>query len=376
MIRSKIKFEQITDYYNCVCAIKNAIRNKQKVKFINGKAVKVKLYRYIDNIDFYAKELQKFLTNVLNGTENFHQGNIVTINDDGTRNKTRELCKPKFFPDQCGHWAIILVVAPVLEKCFYKYSCASIPGRGTHCAKDYLQGFLKDKKNTKYCLQLDIKGFYKNIDKNLLVAKLKNKIKDKRIIKLLENIIYSYTLSGLPLGYYTSAILANFYLTGLDQFIKESVHASYYTRYMDDIVILGSNKRKLHRDKKLIEKHLQEKLSSIKLKGNWQVYKLPYKEKKGRAIDFVGFRFFKYKTTLRKSIFSRMVRLLKKISSGAYTLKNAYRFFSYRGYIKHTNSENIQRKYINHKIGTKRLKEIIRNESRGKDLLRREAIGI
>lgn len=99
----------------------------------------------------------------------------------------------------------------------YKYSCASIKGRGTHYARHKLECSFKDIKNTKYCLQLDIKSFYASIDKDVLVKLLSNKIKDKRVVNLLGKVIYSYSGSGLPLGYYTSSFLANFYLSPLDR---------------------------------------------------------------------------------------------------------------------------------------------------------------
>lgn len=277
MNRAKIKLEEILDFDNCVKAIINASKNKRKRKrqeerrfAIKGNFSHYSVTNVLSHKEEFALELQKFLRGILSGQAQFRQGNICIINNDGSHKKQRELCKPRFFPDQCAHWAIMQIVAPVLTKGFYKYSCASIIGRGTHYAKRAVEGFLKDIRETKHCAQLDIKGFYKNINKDILIKLFARKIKDKRIIILLAAIVYSYEKDGLPLGYYTSAIFANFYLTSMDRYIKEKLSIKKYVRYMDDILMFSANKKKLHKAKNELSEFL--KTFSLSLKHNWQVY--------------------------------------------------------------------------------------------------------
>lgn len=360
MKRYKIKLEEITSIENCKKAILKASKGKQHRRDVK---------RILTNVDKYANELSKFIEDVLDGTKELEQGNVDTV-IEGVSRKLRTLCKPRYYPEQRTHWAIMLQIAPLLEKSFYKYSCASIKGRGTHYAKYSVQHFLRDTKNTKYCLQVDVKGFYKHINKETLISMLSNKFKDKRVVNLLSKVIYAYKGDGLPLGYYTSAHLANFYLTGYDRYLKEVLKVKYMARYMDDVVIYGSNKRVLHKVKVLSEEYL--KPLSLFYKTNWQVYKMPYDNKKGkitsqRFTDFVGYKFYRYKTIIRKSIFLRMVRLFRKLTNGKYTSKRAHAFYSYNGYIQHTNSVNVTSNYINGKINLNKLKEIIRNESRNKN---------
>ena len=40
----------------------------------------------------------------------------------------------------------------------------------------------------------------------------------------------------------TSQLLAIYYLNNLDHFIKEKLKCKYYIRYMDDLIIIDSNK--------------------------------------------------------------------------------------------------------------------------------------
>lgn len=70
---------------------------------------------------------------------------------------------------------------------------------------------------------------------------IRQKIKDKDLLNLLDLIIDSCE-KGLPIGSYLSQYLSNFYLSNFDHWCKEILKIKYIIRYMDDIVILGSNK--------------------------------------------------------------------------------------------------------------------------------------
>lgn len=358
MKRYKITLEQIADIENCKRAIKHASKRKRN---------RPRVMRILERLDDYAARLRAFL---LDGNAHFHDGQRAVINE-GTHKKRRELAKPVFFPDQCAHWAIMQILSPCLIRTFYPYSCSCIKGRGVHYAKRNVQRFLKDVKNTKYCAQLDIKSFYASVDKDILIKLFKRKIKDARITALLEKVVYSYSGAGLPLGYYTSAPFANFYLSGADRYIKENLHIPYEVRYADDIVLYSGNKRDLHRARRALAIYI-EKRRKLRLKSNWQIYKMPYLRSKApkdykerrRATDFVGFKFYRYKTTIRKSIFLNITRGIRKILKSGYTPPRVHAFISRMGYIKHSDSLNVRRKYIDGKINFKKIKEIAKHETR------------
>lgn len=128
-------------------------------------------------------------------------GKYKKINE-GTRKKDREICMPAFFPEQCVHWAVMILIKPWFRKRMYIYSCACLEGRGVHYAQKAVNRYCRNMRESKYCLQLDIRKFYQNIDKDILVGLLYKEIKDKRLVAVLKKIIYSYDRSGLPLGFY------------------------------------------------------------------------------------------------------------------------------------------------------------------------------
>ena len=179
------------------------------------------------------------------------------------------------------------------------------------------------------------------------------------------------TEAGLPLGFYTSQWLANWYLQDLDHFIKEKLHAVHYIRYMDDMVIFGSNKRKLHAMQKSVEEYLNKQLG-LEMNPKWQVYRFIHFDKSknkyvGRDLDFMGFRFFGFKTIMRKSIMYKATRkanrMLKKSRVNVY---DARQMLSYLGWFDHTDTYNVYIGYIKPKVTVKRLKRRIAAEDKRK----------
>ena len=118
---------------------------------------------------------------------------------DGVNKKERIIFKPAFYPDQVIHWCIMLQLQPILEKGMYEYCCASVPNRGIHYGGKLIKRILKDdKKNTKYCLKLDVKKFYPSIDKFCMKSKFRRIIKDYDMLDLIDKIIDS-SEAGLPI---------------------------------------------------------------------------------------------------------------------------------------------------------------------------------
>ena len=92
---------------------------------------------------------------------------------------------------------------------------------------DYADGWI---------LKADVHHFFASIDHNILKEKLRRKVADDRIFALM--CTYIDSTDGLPLGYQTSQLLALMYLDEFDHWVKETLHARYYGRYMDDFYII------------------------------------------------------------------------------------------------------------------------------------------
>ena len=240
-----------------------------------------------------------------------------------------------YYPDRITHHAIMNILEPVFISTFTADTYSCIKGKGIHAAANGVKQALKETTGTQYCLKLDIKKFYPNVDHAILKALLRRKIKDNDLLWLLDEIIDS--TYGLPIGNYLSQYFANFYLTYFDHWIKEVKGVKYYFRYADDIVILSDNKPYLHELLSEIRSYITEKLKLI-IKDNYQVFPVDT-----RGIDFVGYVFKHTHTLLRKSIKQNFARML-------ITNKNDKSIASYKGWALHCNSKNLINKLLNEKL--------------------------
>lgn len=119
---------------------------------------------------------------------------------------------------------------PIWVKIFTRDTYSCIKNRGIHALLQKLQSDLaSDPEGTKYCLKLDIKKFYPSINHKILKQIIRKKIKDKNLLKLLDEIIDS--ADGVPIGNYLSQFFANLYLAYFDHWVKEELKVKYYYRY-------------------------------------------------------------------------------------------------------------------------------------------------
>ncbi len=329
--------------------IRKAILNASK-----GKKDRKSVKEINDNIEYYILEIQKMLQNKTYKPSPYIKMKI----HDGTRKKERIIYKPCFYPDQCIHWAIMQQIEPILMRGMYEFCCASIKNRGIHYASNHIKKILvRDRKNTKYCLKLDVKKFYPSINKEIMKRKFRKIIKDGDVLDLLDKIIDSGE-TGLPIGNYTSQWFANFYLQDLDHYIKEKLKIPYYIRYMDDMVLFYRNKKELHKCKNLIEEFLKKE--ELRLKENWQLFKT-----ESRPLDFIGYRFYRGHTTLRSSNFLRIKRRIKKIyKKGRINYTDASSVLSYYGWLKHCDSYRFNEKYLRPYISLRKCKGVVKNEAK------------
>lgn len=276
--------------------------------------------------------------------------------------KNRTIYVVPFFPDGIMHQLMVMVMQPTLMRGMYHWSCASIPGRGTSHAMEYVRRVIRDDaRGTKYVCKVDVKKFYPSISHKKLIWALARRIKDKRFLKLVYDVLETCS-QGLAIGYFLCQWLANFYLESLDRHTVTLPGVKYMVRYMDDIILMGPNKKKLHKARKEIDSFLQKKLG-LRLKENWQVFPL-----KSRMIDFVGFRFSRNHIILRKRNFLRLTRQARKVlkkqqADKRVPFRMASGLLSRIGQLKHCNSHNIRVKYID-PIRIKKLKEVVRFESK------------
>ena len=140
--------------------------------------------------------------------------------------KKRPLGIPSF-EDKLVQEVVRLLLEAIYEGHFEGTSHGFRPHRSCHTALGMIQ---KSFAGAKWFIEGDIKGFFDNIDHNVLISTLRERISDERFLRLIRKFLnagyvedwkYNKTYSGTPQGGIISPILANIYLDKFDKYIKE-----------------------------------------------------------------------------------------------------------------------------------------------------------
>lgn len=132
-----------------------------------------------------------------------------------------------------NHLVARFILYPAILPCLLDVNVASRKNIGTKRGLILMKQFIRNckiKYDKYYILKCDISQFFSSIDHNILKSKILRRIKDKDALKIIFDIIDSYS-PGLGIGSMTSQILAIFYLNDLDHFIKETLKIKYYEGY-------------------------------------------------------------------------------------------------------------------------------------------------
>lgn len=371
MKREGYIFDRIVCPLNIRRAIKNASKHKHHKRVVE---------RVMRNAEAAALEIRKILMSGFTASR-YREMTVF----DGATKKQRLIQKPKFFPDQIVHWALVQQIQPVMMRGMHAWSCGSIPGRGQHRCKQGVERWLRnDPQNTRYCLKLDISKFYQSVDNDILKRQFRRVIKDAKTLQLIDAVIDS--TQGLSIGNYTSQWFANFYLQGADHFVAEKLRhyerktkrgavkrsdaVVYYARYVDDMVLFGRNKKYLRWARDLLFHYLSDNLH-LTVKQNWQLFLVSEERRKpdgtvytaGRDVDFLGYRMNHTHTTLRRRLSLRIARRARKIGKKPTpTGRDAAAMISYNGYLRHSDSKTFEALRVKPYVDLEKLKGVIASD--------------
>jgi RNA-directed DNA polymerase len=265
--------------------------------------------------------------------------------------KKRKIEASRYIDRIVHRWIVDSFLNRYFVSQFINTSYACIKNRGMHKASIDVQNVMKHCKRiwqNYYILKMDIRKYFQNIDKDILMKILKRKVKEEKLLNLLEKIVYSNSgKKGLPIGNYTSQIFANIYLNEVDQYIKHKLKIKYYFRYMDDSVIFVKTKDEAIQALDKIRDFLKVNLE-LELNDKTQIFK----SKQG--INFCGYKINEYRLKLRdrgkKAIKKKVKYLKEEVKKGNISSKEASRFIcGHLGYMKYANTRNLEEKlfYIN-----------------------------
>ncbi len=238
------------------------------------------------------------------------------------------------FRDRIVHHALHNVIEPLFDKGFAFDSYACRKQKGVHKAVLRVKSFMRSFNNKPFfVLKCDIKKYFNSLDRDDLKNLINRKIKDQKAINLINKIIYSLPGDeGMPIGNLTSQLFANVYLNELDQFVKNTLKVKYYCRYVDDFVLLASDKEQLKLWRLKINDFLNINLKLSLHDDRQEIF--PSKI----GVDFLGYHIFEDHILVRQSTVRRCFRRLKNHKM------NLNSYYSYLGHFALADSFGLIRK--------------------------------
>ena len=305
------------------------------------------------------------------------------------------------FRDRVVHHLVFNYINPILEPQFIKDSHSCRKGKGTlygiNQANSYLKSISKNYTKDAYVLKLDIKGYFMNINKHLLLQKLttmiskeaftqvikkntQNKIEQdidfETLFYLIKEVLFNNPIEncrikgsisdwdslpdskslfkskpncGLPIGNLTSQLFSNVYLNDFDHYMNDTLHLKYYGRYVDDFYIFSKSKEEL----KQLKNHVTDYL-----KTNFELQVHPskiYLQPISKGFLFLGAyikphrlyisnrskRKFKYLLTNLFHLFENVDTIMLKQAKNIVSVIN-----SYLGLLSHYNTYKLRHKLV------------------------------
>ena len=246
-------FTQITSFANLLLAARLASRGKR----FRANVAMVSL-----NLEEELHGLQQELI-----THTYRPGPYDTFI---VHDKKPRLISAAPFRDRVVHHVLCNVIEPIFDRRFLYDSYACRTGKGTHAAVDRASHYAR---RFRYVLKCDMEKYFPSIDHAILMELIVERIWDEGVLWLVHTILDGSNPQpevrhyfpgddlfapferrrGIPIGNQTSQFFANIYLDKLDYYVKETLRAPGYVRYVDDFLLFDDDKRRLHEARAAIE---------------------------------------------------------------------------------------------------------------------------
>jgi retron-type reverse transcriptase len=314
-----------------------------------GKRFRENILAFNHNLEAELIQLQTELT-----AQTYAPGSYETFQ---IRQPKPRLISAAPYRDRVVHHALCNIIAPILEKSLIPDTYANRIGFGSHRA---LEKFTQLARSHRYILQCDICKYFPSIDHEILKSLIRRKIKCPETLWLMDTLIDRSNLQesiiqyfpgddlltpverrhGLPIGNLTSQFFANFYLSGFDHFVKETLKVKHYLRYVDDFVFLSDDRHFLVDIRLAVEAYLR----TLRLKIH-PIKSQLFETKCGA--NFLGFRIFPTYSRVRlqnlRYARTRFKKMQQAYGNGEINLSEIQRSLqSWAAHLKHGDTHQLR----------------------------------
>lgn len=347
-------FEKLTDLIvsedNIILAYRNMKTNKgSKASGIDNKTI----------ADISSMSVQQVRNVIISKMNDYKPKPIKRIEIPKSDGRTRPLGIPCIM-DRLFQQCIKQVLEPICEAKFYNYSFGFRPNRSVSqaIARTY---FLMQKNKLSYCVDIDIKGFFDNIDHNILIKQLWNMgVKDKKLLSVIKAMLKAKVVlpdksrvtptKGSPQGGILSPLLANVVLNDLDWWIA--------TQWSEFETKKDYNRERKHNNKIYIDK--SNKYAELRRTSNLkEMYIVRYAD---------DFKIFCRNYSDAKKIYNAVIQWLdirlnlevSKDKSGITNLRQNYTdFLGFKIKLKHKSDKWVVQSHISDKSKDRIKKELV-----------------
>lgn len=277
--------------------------------------------------------------------------------------KAREIHAPAFADRVVHHW-LVPQLEELYEPTFIHDSYSNRVGKGTHAAVDRLQAFVRQVHSGQgggWYLQLDVKNFFNSIHRPTLYVMLKARMERAALPEAMRRAVHALLRTsirqtgvrwactdseraavpphkrlenaprgcGIAIGNLSSQFFANVYLDRLDQFVKHTLKAARYVRYVDDFVLVHRDRAQLEAWRTAIEAFLTETLH-LQLKAEQRLRPLH------AGVDFLGYVVYPTHRVVRRRVVAHAITALQACRSDQELLRSVWA--SYAGHFRHAAS--------------------------------------
>lgn len=238
--KQKEKFSNYDNFENII-SYKSLYESANKAS--KGVSWKASVQRYLLNILFKIHKTRKDLLNGKDVRKGFIEFDL------NERGKVRHIKSIHFSERVVQKTMCVNALYPILTRGLIYDNGASQKGKGTHFAVErltkFLRNYYKHYGNNGFALSIDFKNYFGNIQHEPLKTMFREKFTDENVLKLADDFVDAFGEIGLGLGSETSQTNAVAFTNKIDHWIKEIARCSYYSKYMDDSIIIHQSKEEL-----------------------------------------------------------------------------------------------------------------------------------
>jgi len=245
--------------------------------------------QFNEHLGIYIRELSRLLRE-----KRYKPLPSVRVSIPKPNGRTRPLGIPAV-RDRVVQQAVRQTIEPILERTFNNASYGFRAGRSAHHALEQIQLYIND--GYEYVVDADIEDFFGTLNHQILMTKVRHNIPDSDITTLILKFLkagvmeegkFRTTTTGTPQGGVISPLLANLYLSELDDCMEKA--GLKLVRYADDFVVLCKSVNQAT----YAYKTVRDKLGKLKLTLSYEKTSIT---DVSRGFTFLGYTFWKYKDT-------------------------------------------------------------------------------